>query len=40
MHYGVTLGFGRRTAAVAAEYGNERLFKTAKFQILGYRKYT
>lgn len=36
VHYSVTLGFGRRTAAVAAEYGVERLYKTAKFQMLGY----
>jgi len=36
VHYGVSLGFGRRTAAVAAEYGVERLFKTARYQILGY----
>lgn len=38
VHYGVTLGFGLRTAAVAAKHGEERLFKTAKYQILGYRK--
>jgi hypothetical protein len=38
VHYGVHLGFGRHTAAVAAEYGVERLFLTAKFQMLGYRK--
>lgn len=37
VHYGVSLGFGRRTVAVAAEYGVERLFKTARYQILGYR---
>ncbi|KAF1842234.1 uncharacterized protein K460DRAFT_358873 [Cucurbitaria berberidis CBS 394.84] len=36
VHYGVALGFGRHTAAIAAEYGVERLFKTAKFQMLGY----
>lgn len=39
VHYGVTLGFGRHTAAVAAESGMERLFETAKFQMLGYRTY-
>lgn len=38
VHYGVTLGFGRHTEIVAAEYGLERLFRTAKFQMLGYRK--
>ncbi|OAL54846.1 hypothetical protein IQ07DRAFT_596303 [Pyrenochaeta sp. DS3sAY3a] len=36
VHYGVTLGFGRHTEIVAAEYGMERLFRTAKFQMLGY----
>jgi hypothetical protein len=39
VHYGVKLGFGRHTAAVAAESGMERLFETAKFQMLGYRTY-
>jgi hypothetical protein len=38
VHYGVHLGFGRHTAAVVAEYGEERLFITAKYQMLGYRK--
>jgi hypothetical protein len=40
VHYGVYLGFGRHTATVSAEYGEERLFMTAKFQMLGYRKYS
>lgn len=40
VHYGVVLGFGRHTTIVAAEFGDERLFKTAKFQMLGYRMYT
>jgi hypothetical protein len=38
VHYGVHLGFGRHTAIVVAESGMERLFQTAKFQMLGYRK--
>lgn len=37
--YSVTLGLGRHTEAVIAEYGPERLVLTAKWQILGYRKY-
>jgi hypothetical protein len=36
--YSVHLGFGRHTAAVVAEYGEEQLFVTAKYQMLGYRK--
>jgi hypothetical protein len=40
VHYGVSLGFGRRTAAVLAEYGEERLFETARYQMLGYRTYS
>jgi len=39
VHYGVVLGFGRHTQAVAAEYGQERLFQTARYQMLGYRMY-
>lgn len=37
VHYGVVMGFGRHTGVVAAEFGQERLFKTARFQMLGYR---
>lgn len=37
-HYGVHLGFGKHTAAVLAEYGPEHLYKTAKYQMIGYRK--
>jgi hypothetical protein len=40
VHYGVVLGFGRHTAVVAAEFGNERLFKGAMIQMLGYRTLT
>lgn len=39
VHYGVTLGFGRHTEIIAAEYGMKRLFRTAKFQMLGYRTF-
>lgn len=39
VHYGIQLGFGRHTAAVAAESAMERLFETAKLQMLGYRTY-
>lgn len=34
--YSVTLGFGRHTAAVVAEYGMERYEKTAYWQILAF----
>ncbi|KAL4757607.1 uncharacterized protein BDW70DRAFT_171151 [Aspergillus foveolatus] len=34
--YSVTLGLGRHTAAVVAEYGMERVSTTSKWQILGY----
>ncbi|KAF3011200.1 hypothetical protein E8E13_011607 [Curvularia kusanoi] len=36
VHYGVRLGLGRHTAAVVAEYGQEHLSVTAKYQMLGY----
>jgi hypothetical protein len=35
--YSVTLGLGRHTAAVVAEFGQERLTLSTKWQILGYR---
>lgn len=34
------LGFGRHTAAVIAQYGEEHLFISAKYQMMGYRKNT
>ncbi|XP_014560529.1 hypothetical protein COCVIDRAFT_34486 [Bipolaris victoriae FI3] len=36
VHYGVVLGFGQHTAVVVAQSGNDRLFKSAMIQILGY----
>ncbi|USP73696.1 uncharacterized protein yc1106_00970 [Curvularia clavata] len=36
VHYGVVLGFGQHTVVVAAEFGEERLFKGAMIQMLGY----
>jgi hypothetical protein len=40
VHYGVKLGFGRHTAAVVAEFGNERLSRGAMVQMLRYRMFT
>jgi len=36
----VHLEFGRHTAAVVAQYGEEHLFISAKYQMMGYRKNT